>query len=199
MWLTHTHTFTNTLLLALIVASLPLALTCMLAFDEVWILSPAHAIWFPGMVMCTYIAEGSTLSYPTCVILRLRAWSKGGGRIFAHSKRKWWWAWSACTVIFCECSLSTVPLSKSLSVCFSCSLPGLLSNQHEQSRISEKWGCAVGGGCHSHHHCLLPLSLQCPSVISLLFVYVLPRLLLLFLLSKYSFLHASSLNIIFKP
>lgn len=143
----HTHTFTNTLLLALIVASLPLVLTCMLAFDEVWILSPAHAIWFPGMVVCTYVAEGSTLSYPTCVILRLRPWSKGGGRIFAHSKRKWWWAWSACTVIFCECSLSTVPLSKSLSVCFFCSLPGLLSNQHEQSRISEKWGCAVGGGC----------------------------------------------------
>lgn len=66
----------------------------------------------------------------------------------------------------------------------------LPTRAEQQSRISEKWGCAVGGGevgvfCrHSHHHCLLPLSLQCPSVISLLFVYVLPRLLLLFLPSK---------------
>lgn len=95
----------------------------------------------------------------------------------------------ASTVIFCEYSLSTISLSKCLSVFLSVSL----TNSH----------VGRGGGD------LLPVlpppitpfvSLQRPSVISLLFIYVLSWLLLLLLLLKYSPSPVyTSLYLIFRP
>lgn len=120
---THNHNHVRSSSIAVSYRQLP----PLINLDKIWILSPESTTTacaqsdFPAWLqwrVCMCVVEGGSSLFSLPVRSDgLWAWSKGDRLISVQWKENGGEPdQRACTVIFCECSLSTIPLSKSLSV-----------------------------------------------------------------------------------